>query len=126
MNGTFEPLLGTTVACRAATGSAIPVLSMSQQTHLDPSAASEGSDEARHGAALRLVRLRLAREYWHRQGGLLLSSALVGILAGLIGLTKWPIDGLFTLGLVVGIDLLLHGAWWIMLGLSLKQQANEP
>jgi diguanylate cyclase (GGDEF)-like protein len=33
---------------------------MSQQTHLDPSAASEGSDTAEHGAALRLVRLRLA------------------------------------------------------------------
>lgn len=73
-----------------------------------------------------LVRLRLAREYWQRQGRLLLSSGMVGILAGLIALAKWPIDGLWVLGLVVGIDLLLHGAWWVTLGLSLKQQANAP
>jgi uncharacterized membrane protein HdeD (DUF308 family) len=73
-----------------------------------------------------LVRLRLAKDYWQRQGGLLLSSGLVGILAGLIALAKWPIDGLWALGLVVGIDLLLHGGWWVVFGLSLKQQANAP
>jgi diguanylate cyclase (GGDEF)-like protein len=60
MNGTFEPRSGTTAAFRGPLGSAIPVRSMSQQTHLDPSAASEGSDTAEHGGALRLVRLRLA------------------------------------------------------------------
>jgi len=70
-----------------------------------------------------VVRLCLAREYWPRHGGLLLASGIVGILAGLIVLIKWPIDGLWALGLVIGIDLLLHGVWWIMFGLSLRRQS---
>jgi len=73
-----------------------------------------------------LVRLGLARPYWQRHGGLLLASGLVGVLAGLIVLLKWPIDGVWALGLVVGIDLVLHGAWWVMLGLSFKQQPARP
>ena len=44
----------------SAGASAIPVRSMSQQTLHDPSAASEGSDTAERGNALRLVRIRLA------------------------------------------------------------------
>ena len=69
-----------------------------------------------------LVRLCLAREYWQRHGGLLLASGLVGILAGLVVLIKWPIDGWWALGFVVGIDLVLHGVWWVMFGLSLRRQ----
>jgi uncharacterized membrane protein HdeD (DUF308 family) len=69
-----------------------------------------------------LVRLCLAREYWQRHGGLLLASGIVGILAGLVVLSKWPIGGVWALGLVIGIDLLLHGVWWIMFGLSLRRQ----
>lgn len=68
------------------------------------------------------VRLCLAREYWQRHGRLLLSSGSIGILAGLIVLLKWPISGVWALGLVVGIDLLLHGLWWIAFGLSLRHQ----
>ena len=69
-----------------------------------------------------LVRLCLAREYWQRYGGLLLTSGIVGILAGLVVLIKWPIDGLWALGFVVGIDLVLHGVWWVMFGFSLRRQ----
>jgi uncharacterized membrane protein HdeD (DUF308 family) len=69
-----------------------------------------------------LVRLCLAREYWQRYGGLLLASGIVGILAGLVVLIKWPIDGLWALGFVVGIDLVLHGVWWVMFGFSLRRQ----
>ena len=68
------------------------------------------------------VRLFLASEYWQRHGGLLLASGIVGILAGLVVLSKWPIAGWWALGLVIGIDLLLHGAWWIKFGLSLRRQ----
>ena len=67
-----------------------------------------------------VARLFLAFEYWERFGGLLLSSGIVGILAGLVILSKWPLSGLWVLGLVVGVDLLLHGSWWVMFGLSLR------
>ena len=30
-----------------------------------------------------------------------------------------------TAGLVIGIDLLLHGIWWIMFGLSLRRQSTH-
>jgi uncharacterized membrane protein HdeD (DUF308 family) len=69
-----------------------------------------------------VVRLFLAREYWQRHGGVLLASGIVGILAGLVVLIKWPIGGLWAVGLVVGIDLVLHGVWWIIFGLSLRRQ----
>jgi uncharacterized membrane protein HdeD (DUF308 family) len=29
---------------------------------------------------------------------------------------------LWAVGLVVGIDLVLHGVWWIIFGLSLRRQ----
>jgi len=69
-----------------------------------------------------VVRLCLAWEFWQRHGRWLLLSGIVGILAGLIVLLKWPITGVWVLGLLVGVDLIVHGAWWIMLGLSLRQQ----
>jgi uncharacterized membrane protein HdeD (DUF308 family) len=68
-----------------------------------------------------IARLFLASEYWERFGGLLLSSGIVGILAGLVILLKWPLSGLWVLGLAVGVDLLLHGTWWVMFGLSLRE-----
>lgn len=69
-----------------------------------------------------IVRIFQAFQYWRWAGPLLLLSGIVGILAGLVILLKWPISGLWVLGLVVGIDLLLHGIWWISLGMRLRQE----
>ncbi|MBS0240319.1 MAG: HdeD family acid-resistance protein [Proteobacteria bacterium] len=66
------------------------------------------------------VRIVQAVEYWQWFGWLLLASGIVGILAGMVILSKWPVSGLWVLGLVVGIDLLLHGVWWITLGSQLR------
>jgi uncharacterized membrane protein HdeD (DUF308 family) len=59
------------------------------------------------------VRLFQAVKHWQRLGWLLLVSGLVGILGGLVILLKWPLSGLWVLGLAVGIDLVLHGIWWV-------------
>jgi uncharacterized membrane protein HdeD (DUF308 family) len=59
------------------------------------------------------VRLFLAMKHWQRLGWLLLVSGLIGILGGLVILLKWPLSGLWVLGLAVGIDLILHGIWWV-------------
>jgi uncharacterized membrane protein HdeD (DUF308 family) len=59
------------------------------------------------------VRLFLAARHWQRLGWLLFASGLVGILGGLVILLKWPLSGLWVLGLAVGIDLTVHGIWWI-------------
>ncbi len=69
-----------------------------------------------------IVRLFQSYLYWEWSGWLLLLSGVVGIVAGLIILSKWPISGLWVLGLLVGIDLLVHGVWWVSLGLQLRHE----
>jgi uncharacterized membrane protein HdeD (DUF308 family) len=63
-----------------------------------------------------VMRIYLALAYWERHGWLLLASGIVGVLAGLVVLLKWPLSGLWVFGLVVGIDLVLHGLWWVVTG----------
>lgn len=72
-----------------------------------------------------VVRIVQAVQYWEWFGALLLISGLVGIAAGLIILSKWPISGLWVLGAVVGIDLLLHGLWWLSLGSRLRRERHR-
>jgi uncharacterized membrane protein HdeD (DUF308 family) len=72
-----------------------------------------------------IVRIVQAVQYWEWFGGLLLFSGIVGILAGAIILWKWPVSGLWVLGAVVGVDLLLHGFWWISLGSRLRRERHS-
>jgi uncharacterized membrane protein HdeD (DUF308 family) len=37
--------------------------------------------------------------------------------------SSWPLSGLWVLGLVVGVDLILHGIWWITSGWTAR---GEP
>ncbi len=69
------------------------------------------------------ARVFLAVQHWGRLGWLLLVSGLVGILGGLVILFKWPLSGLWVLGLAVGIDLILHGIWWIVSSWGAKEAA---
>jgi uncharacterized membrane protein HdeD (DUF308 family) len=69
-----------------------------------------------------VVRLFQAFQYWQWFGVLLLASGIIGILAGLVILAKWPISGLWVIGFVVGVDLLFHGVWWIVLGWRLREE----
>ncbi|MBY0558925.1 HdeD family acid-resistance protein [Hyphomicrobium sp.] len=71
------------------------------------------------------VRIFQAFQYWEWFGSLLLISGIVGIVAGLVILAQWPVSGLWVLGLLVGIDLLLHGVWWISLGGRLRRERNS-
>jgi uncharacterized membrane protein HdeD (DUF308 family) len=68
-----------------------------------------------------LVRIVQAFQYWQWYGSLLLVSGIVGIIAGLVILSKWPLSGLWVLGFVVGVDLILHGIWWLSLVGRLRQ-----
>jgi uncharacterized membrane protein HdeD (DUF308 family) len=67
------------------------------------------------------MRIALALAHWDQYGWLLLASGIFGVLAGLVILFKWPLSGLWVLGLVVGIDLLLHGAWWVASGWTARE-----
>jgi uncharacterized membrane protein HdeD (DUF308 family) len=71
-----------------------------------------------------IARMLVAFSNWARFGPLLLLSGLVGVLAGLVILFKWPLSGLWVFGLVVGVDLVLHGVWWVASGWSAREGAR--
>jgi uncharacterized membrane protein HdeD (DUF308 family) len=58
---------------------------------------------------------------------LLFTSGVVGALAGLLIAAKWPaISPLAAFGFLIGIDLVLHGAWWILLGWAVRHEPRSP
>ncbi|HEY1381135.1 MAG TPA: HdeD family acid-resistance protein [Gemmataceae bacterium] len=52
--------------------------------------------------------------------GWLLLSGLIDLIMGIIIWSEWPQSGLWVIGLFVGIDLLIHGWWLVMLSLSAR------
>jgi uncharacterized membrane protein HdeD (DUF308 family) len=54
---------------------------------------------------------------------LVLLSAVITLLLGLLILAHWPVSSLYILGLFLGIDLIMAGAGWIGLGLGLRRTA---
>ena len=67
-----------------------------------------------------VVRIVLAFRFWHMWGWLLFLSGVIGILAGLIIMTGYPMTGLWVLGFVVAVDMFIHGLWWISFGFMLR------
>ena len=68
-----------------------------------------------------VVRFVLAWRYWQVLGWLLVLSGAVAILAGGVILSGWPASGLWVLGLILGIDLVMHGLWWIVFAFVLRR-----
>jgi uncharacterized membrane protein HdeD (DUF308 family) len=67
------------------------------------------------------LRLWLASRHWQEQGWLLLVSGLVGIVLGVVLLAGFPWSGLVVPGLMLGVDLIVHGAWWLTLGFFVRR-----
>jgi uncharacterized membrane protein HdeD (DUF308 family) len=47
-------------------------------------------------------------------------GGLINLLMGMMIWKDWPWSGLWVVGLFVGIDLLIHGWWLVMLAISVK------
>jgi uncharacterized membrane protein HdeD (DUF308 family) len=71
------------------------------------------------------VRIALAFRCWRDFGWLLLASGVIGILAGLVILSGWPISGLWVFGAVLGIDLLAYGVWWIAFAFAHRHDSDN-
>ena len=56
----------------------------------------------------------------------LLLSSLVTMLLGLLILARWPVSGVYVLGIFLGVDLMMAGATWIGLGLALHRSTRLP
>jgi uncharacterized membrane protein HdeD (DUF308 family) len=50
-------------------------------------------------------------------------AAAVTILLGLVIVTHWPLDSVYVLGTLLGLDLLFHGVGWVSFGMGLRPSA---
>ena len=53
-------------------------------------------------------------------------SGIITLLLGLLILAHWPINSVYILGLLLGIDLITVGAGWIGIGLGLRRGQASP
>lgn len=51
-------------------------------------------------------------------------SGVITLLIGVVILAHWPVSSLFVLGLFLGIDLVMAGAGWIGIGLTLRRRGR--
>jgi uncharacterized membrane protein HdeD (DUF308 family) len=72
------------------------------------------------------IRLTLAFRHWRDFGWILFASALLSIITGMVLLMGFPWSGLVVPGILLGIDLTIHGAWWLALGLLARRPAAVP
>ncbi len=68
--------------------------------------------------ALRLV---VAWRHWGDFGWMLLISGLFGIATAVVLFLGFPWSGLVVPGLLLGLDLILHGAWWAAVGIFVRR-----
>jgi uncharacterized membrane protein HdeD (DUF308 family) len=73
------------------------------------------------------VRLVLAYRYWQDYGWLLLASGILGILTAIVVLVGFPWSGLIVPGLLLAVDLVFHGLWWLTVGMWVRRpRAPSP
>lgn len=68
-----------------------------------------------------VVRLVLAFRHWSDYGWVLLASGIVGIVFGVVLFAGFPWSGLVLPGLLLGIDMVMHGLWWLALGFLVRR-----
>jgi len=72
-----------------------------------------------------IVRILLSLRHWGDGGWLMLVSGAFGMLAGLVILSGWPVTGLWVLGTLLGIDLIVHGLAWLAHGWFVPAATTE-
>jgi uncharacterized membrane protein HdeD (DUF308 family) len=70
-----------------------------------------------------VVRIGLAFRFWNDLGWLLMLSGIVGVLAGFVILGGWPVTGLWVFGMVLGIDFLTYGVFWLAYAFTQRRSA---
>lgn len=68
-----------------------------------------------------VVRMVMAFRHWRDFGWVLLASALLGIATGVVLLLGFPWSGLVVPGILLGVDVLFHGVWWLTLGALVRR-----
>ena len=61
-----------------------------------------------------LVRIVVGFKHRRENGWIMLLSGVIGVAAGLVILSGWPVTGLWVLGFLLGVDLISHGLAWLI------------
>ena len=70
--------------------------------------------------AAAVVRFALALQLPGQSGrAMVFLAALVTFSLGLIIVLRWPLDSVYVMGALLGVDLLFHGAGWVVFGIAL-------
>lgn len=72
-----------------------------------------------------VMRLWLAFRHWSDYGWILGASGLLGIALGVVLFLGFPWSGLVVPGMLLGIDMIFHGAWWLTLGFMVRHPQTE-
>lgn len=65
-----------------------------------------------------IVRLVVGGAHWSEGGWLIVISGVFAMLAGLVILLNWPVSGLWVIGFILGLDLVIHGFGWLIFAFS--------
>ena len=57
--------------------------------------------------------------YW----GWVVGSGVITLLLGVVVVLHWPVSSLYTLGIFLGVDLVIAGASWLSAGLAFRRAA---
>lgn len=71
--------------------------------------------------------MRIILGFGMKQGtpwGWVFVSGVITLVLGIVIIAHWPVSSIYTLGLLLGIDLLLAGTSWIGVGLGLKRGSS--
>ncbi len=76
--------------------------------------------------AVGVLRIAMAFQMRGRQGwGWLLFAGIVSLLLGVFIMAKWPVSGLWVIGLFVAIEMIMHGWSYVFLALAVKNAPAE-
>lgn len=71
-----------------------------------------------------IVRILLGLRRWRTGGWVMLLAGTFGVVAGLIVLAEFPKTGFWIFGLLLGLDLIVHGAAWLGFALLPRAKAS--
>jgi uncharacterized membrane protein HdeD (DUF308 family) len=69
-----------------------------------------------------IFRMALSGSIGQEGGWAIFFSGLLAVLAGAIILARWPASGLWVLGLLLGIDLIVYGIAWISYSFAVRSK----
>ncbi len=67
------------------------------------------------------LRLWLAARHWRDHGWLLTISGLLSLALGVVLILGFPWSGLVVPGILLGVDLIFQGSWWLTVGLWVRR-----